>query len=58
MILWNFTSLDLLQGDPFGEINLDAQVDGSGVEFMTQEEADKLLSSRWVLQSSVLKCTK
>lgn len=36
----------LLQGDPFGDINLDAQVDGSGVEFMTQEEADKLLSSR------------
>ncbi|CAN8024497.1 unnamed protein product [Ixodes persulcatus] len=33
------------KGDPFGEINLDAQVDGSGVEFMTQEEADKLLSS-------------
>lgn len=33
------------KGDPFGDINLDAQVDGSGVEFMTQEEADKLLSS-------------
>ncbi|XP_077502201.1 uncharacterized protein LOC144113154 isoform X2 [Amblyomma americanum] len=33
------------KGDPFGDINMDAQVDGSGVEFMTQEEADKLLSS-------------
>ncbi|EEC11464.1 hypothetical protein IscW_ISCW009137 [Ixodes scapularis] len=37
--------VDEATGDPFGEINLDAQVDGSGVEFMTQEEADKLLSS-------------
>lgn len=33
------------KGDPFGDVNLTSQVDAGGVEFMTQEEADKLLSS-------------
>ncbi|XP_064466177.1 uncharacterized protein LOC135377585 isoform X1 [Ornithodoros turicata] len=33
------------KGDPFGDVSLTPEVDASGVEFMTQEEADKLLST-------------